>query len=215
MKKQLNVQVDKSNYFDKYDTIQRFAAYYYQIKLIKELQPETLLEIGIGNKTVFDYLKRCGINNTSCDFDRELNPDVIADIRDLPFEDNSFETVMACEVLEHIPWEDLDKALSEIYRVCNRYVLITLPYSSIKFEFIARLPFLDKKLPSRVLRLYMRIPLIFLPLKFKKLHYWEIGRKHYPIRKIRKKLKQYFRIMKEVVPIMNINHHFFVLEKKQ
>lgn len=44
--------------------------------------------------------------------------DVKADIRNLPFEDNSFDVVFCNHVLEHI--EDDRKAMSEIYRVMRK-----------------------------------------------------------------------------------------------
>lgn len=42
---------------------------------------------------------------------------------DLPFKDGYFDLVFTAGVLIHIPLEDLAAALSEIYRVSNRYIL--------------------------------------------------------------------------------------------
>lgn len=59
-----------------------------------------------------------------------LNPTkefVVADIRALPFPDRHVDTVMVCDVLEHIPWEDVPKALREARRVARQKVLITVP----------------------------------------------------------------------------------------
>jgi len=45
-------------------------------------------------------------------------------------------------------------------------------------------------------------------------HYWEIGRKGFPIRKVRTKIKEAgFKIVREEVPILNAYHQFFILEK--
>lgn len=41
---------------------------------------------------------------------------------DIPFEDNSFDVVMTNTVLIHIHPNDLPGALSEIHRVCRRYI---------------------------------------------------------------------------------------------
>ncbi len=43
----------------------------------------------------------------------------------LPFSDNSFDTVLCSEVLEHL--DDTRRAVNELKRVARRYVLITVP----------------------------------------------------------------------------------------
>jgi 2-polyprenyl-3-methyl-5-hydroxy-6-metoxy-1,4-benzoquinol methylase len=47
-----------------------------------------------------------------------------------PFEDNFFDIVTACEILEHLDNPDLDKGLSELHRVLRLggRVFITTPY---------------------------------------------------------------------------------------
>ena len=44
-------------------------------------------------------------------------------------------------------------------------------------------------------------------------HYWEIGKRGYPARRIRAVLVRYGAIRKEFVPFENQYHHFFVIEK--
>lgn len=53
--------------------------------------------------------------------------DVKADICDLPFEDNSFDTILCNHVLEHIP--DDTKAMQELYRVLkpNGMAILQIP----------------------------------------------------------------------------------------
>ena len=47
-----------------------------------------------------------------------VHPDVVADIRSLPFDDNSARAVYCGHVLEHLSWDvDLPLALSEVARV--------------------------------------------------------------------------------------------------
>ncbi|MCK4624969.1 MAG: methyltransferase domain-containing protein, partial [Phycisphaerae bacterium] len=50
-------------------------------------------------------------------------------IYEIPFEDNSFETVLCSEVLEHL--DDPDKGLHELLRVSSRWVLISVPREPI------------------------------------------------------------------------------------
>ncbi len=213
MPKNFDVQVPKEHYLEDYDDVKRFIAYFYQIDLVRKLKPDRVLEIGVGNKTVSNYLKQNGIKLDTCDFDKDLNPDYVADIRDLPFDDKCYDVVMACEVLEHIPWKDLDKALSELQRTSKKYVLISIPYSSTGFELILKFPFVRTIIKRPFLDLFFRIPFSFVPIKSRQ-HHWEMGRKNYPIKKIRDAIKKYFKIVKEVRPIIHSYHHFFILEKK-
>lgn len=48
-----------------------------------------------------------------------------ADLENLPFQDSSFDIIVADNVLEHLP--DFDKGLAEIKRVTNKKALIILP----------------------------------------------------------------------------------------
>ena len=44
-------------------------------------------------------------------------PEVVADIRDMPFPDNYFEEVLMSHILEHLQHDDVVGALREVYRV--------------------------------------------------------------------------------------------------
>jgi len=213
--KGFGIQVPKKHYFEKYDDVMRFISYFYQVDLVKKLKSDKVLEVGIGNKTTANYLKQNGIKIDTCDFDKELEPDYVADIRDLPFENDSYDVVLAFEVLEHIPWRDVDKALKELHRVSKKYVIISIPYSSAGFELLLKFPLINKIFKRPFLELFFRIPYFFRSIKFSGEHHWEMGRKGYPKRKIRNTLEKYFVILKEIRPILNHYHYFFVLEKKQ
>lgn len=52
-------------------------------------------------------------------------PIVKGDINALPYEDNSFDTVVGAEILEHLPNPGL--GLSELFRVSRGHVILTLP----------------------------------------------------------------------------------------
>lgn len=51
----------------------------------------------------------------------------VGNARKLPIEDGAFDTVMLPDILEHILWEDVPKALKEARRVARQKVLITVP----------------------------------------------------------------------------------------
>lgn len=210
----MKVQVNKEHYFKNYDTLPRFISYFYQVDLVKKLEPKKILEIGVGNKTVSNYLKNRGYDITTCDFDKDLKPDIIADIRNLPFKKNSYDLITAYEILEHIPYKDAKKCLKSLSEISKKYVIVSLPYSSIYFEFILRFPLIKKIFKKFSLNFFFRIPLFFKKIEFKGEHYWEIGRRGYSLNKIRKEIKKYFKIEKEVRPILNDYHYFFVLKSK-
>ena len=103
----MNIQVPIEHYFKKsYDTKARFISYWHQIDEIVQFNPTTILEIGIGNGFVSDYLKKRSYYIKTIDIDERLNPDYIGNVLNLPFDDNSFQVVSCCEVLEHIPYEN-------------------------------------------------------------------------------------------------------------
>ncbi|RKY08092.1 MAG: methyltransferase type 11 [Planctomycetota bacterium] len=201
-----------SPYGSNYDNFARFISYFYQIDLVRSLKPKNLLEVGIGNKTVSNYLKDRNMAVTTCDIDSGLNPDYIADIRKLPFEDNSYDVVMACEIIEHLPWDQLDEILTELHRVTSKYVLISVPYLSIYFELAIKFPMFNKIFNKPCIDLFFRVPFVRFK-KFSKSHCWEIGTRGCSLKRLRSQMENHFQIEKEVRPILNPKHYFFVLTK--
>lgn len=60
---------------------------------------------------------------------RGTNRDGVAGVLTaMPFGDESFDLVLACEVIEHVHPNVLPEVLREIQRVARKYVLITVPY---------------------------------------------------------------------------------------
>lgn len=202
----------KEYYYKNYDDVMRFISYFCQIDSTIRFHPKTILEVGIGNKTVCNYLRQFGYDVIACDLNKTLGPDEIADIRNLPFGDNKFDVVLACQVLEHIPFGDVPIALSELRRVSKKIVIISIPCSYFWAEFILNInvPFFYKQIHTS-----LSIPFFIREFKKNDEHYWEMGRKNYSKRKIRKLLNKYFTIKKEFRPILNPYHYFFVLEKRE
>lgn len=218
----MDPQVKKEHYFrKKYDDLSRFISYFYQVDLIREIEKLRnleienfkILEIGKGNGTVSDYLKKLGYVLTTADIDPALKPDIVADVRHLPVKDSEFDLAMACEVLEHLPFEDFEKTLEELKRVSKKYILISLPYRSTGFEAVFKFPFVRTIFRMPFLDWFLRIPLKFGGIKVSGQHYWEIDCWQYSLGKVKKVIKRHFRIIKEVAPVLNHYHQFFLLEK--
>lgn len=49
-----------------------------------------------------------------------------ADLLDMPFQDNSFDLTLCVNVLHHVHESDLARALSELARITNRYLVIEI-----------------------------------------------------------------------------------------
>jgi ubiquinone/menaquinone biosynthesis C-methylase UbiE len=179
-----------------------------------KLKPERVLEVGIGNGTVSNYLRNAGLNIKTCDINPNLKPGVVSDIRKLPFDEKSFDLVMACEILEHIPFEDFEKALSELYKVSRKYVLISIPYITFHLDFALKIPKLRKILKKDFVRLFLGFPLFFYKRKPFGGHFWEMGTKGYSKKRVMAILNKNFKILKEESPLLNSYHYFFLLEKK-
>lgn len=200
-------QVNRDHYrFEQYSHLDRWASYYYQLKLLLEGGPKNVLEIGVGDKVLKNYLiENTDIKYTAIDIDKDLKPDVVGDVRHLPFADNSFDTVCAFEVLEHIPFESFEQALKEMKRVSKKNVLISLPHFGPPIQLYVKLPFIKFSFS-------FKIPVHKRHI-FNGQHYWEIGKKGYSLKKIKKIMGSIFVIKKDFIPFTNQYHHFFVLKK--
>ena len=204
------------NYYStkKYNHLKRFIAYYYQFSSILDLKPKTVLEVGSGSNITAELLRKSGIEVSVSDIDKQVNPDIVSDVRDIKAPDNNYDVVAAFQILEHIPFDELDKALSELSRVSKKYAVISVPYKSTGFEFVLMIPFMRTLFKKDFLDFHIRWPLKFHGFEKSGQHYWEIDSKDFKLKKVRKELEKHFTIKKEFSPALNKFHHFFILEKK-
>jgi len=191
-----------------------FKSYYYQVKFITELKPESILEVGIGNKTLNNYLKQHRLSVTACDYEETLNPDVIADVRNLPFKDNEFDVVCAFQIIEHIPWKDVPKALAELQRVSKKNVIFSIPYTPVSIEMVIKSSIIKRLFGAWTFNIFINLAFITREWKYDGVHYWEMGKKNYPRNKVRNLVRKYFNILQEKRVDLSYQY-FFVLEKKR
>lgn len=203
----MKAQVEKSHYnFESYIDKGRFASYYYQLKYIREIKPESFLEIGTGTGILKKLIPE-KIKYFNIDISKELKPDVIATVEHLPFKDDAFKLIGCFQVLEHLPFDKFPALLEEIKRVSSKYALISLPYANHKFRLEITLP------KSKRMDLKIIIPMFYKKHKFDGQHYWEIGKKDYPVKKITAILGRTFKVISIFTPAENTYHTFFLLEK--
>jgi len=197
---------DFSSYVSKY----RYNSYWHQLDETLKSQPKTVLEIGVGSSVTSSYLKHLGIDVVTLDIEHELNPTICGSVSDLPFADNSIDTVVCCQVLEHLPFELFKKCLSELHRVCKNTLVLSLPDKTPGISIILRMPnFLFKDFS-------FYIPwAIREPIKEVKEHHWEIGRRGYPAKRIKECIGQLpFNLETSYRVPEYPYHHFFIAKTK-
>ena len=207
---------NESRYFSGYLGHERWLSYVHQISVVADLNPCSIIEIGVG-PGVKGMMARATFPEcqyTAVDIDPALGPDVSADVRRLPFADDSFEVGYCCQVLEHIPYADFLVGLSELRRICGCRVVISLPDVTPFLYLRARPPSSRRILPW----LWKGISLpSFLPKPHNfddhGQHYWEIGKRGYSLRRILDDIRtlqwhdvRHFRMIERSY------WHFFVLD---
>lgn len=206
----MKIQVEPDHYFDiSYDSKERIISYWHQAKEIIDLKPDHVLEIGIGNGFVSQYLKNRKINIMTLDIDKRLKPDFSGSILDIPFSDESFDIVASYEVLEHLPYDDVKKALSEIYRVSKKHAILSLPDCTLYYKIcicIPKIGMVNKLIPLPRLKAPQHV--------FDGEHHWEIGKAGYPLNKILNEIqKTGFNIESTYRLFENPYHRYFILKK--
>lgn len=202
-------QVNKEHYdFGKYVTMNRWASYFTQLKETIALKPTSVLEVGVGDGIFGLCLKsQTDIAYQSLDIAPDLKPDIVGKINSIPLPDNSVDCVVAFEVLEHIPFEEVPKAIVEMMRVTRKNVIVSMPHFGPPIKFVLKLPFL------REIRLSFKIP--YHPKHvWNGEHYWEIGKKDTPPHLVKKVLSTHGKLLKDFLLFDNQYHHFYILEKK-
>ncbi len=187
---------------------ERWVSYSLQIKLISEFVAKgEILEIGVGNKIVADFLSK-KYKLTTVDINPDLKPDIIASVNNLiSLVDRKFDASLCFEVLEHLPYSEFKNCLSELRRVSRSYVLLSLPYWGYTFGFKIKIPVLGEwvfKFKVTSLKKH----------QFNGQHYWELGKKGYQLRRIKKDIiDSDFKIVKSFWDLDDPYHYYFVLMK--
>jgi ubiquinone/menaquinone biosynthesis C-methylase UbiE len=143
-----------------------------------------ILDIGVGNGLIFPYLRNKNIDYTGLDISLKMleqsierakreglrfHP-VLGNVLKLPFESNSFNSVICTDTLHHLEPSKLFMALEEIIRVTNKNGQIIIEIKNSFNLLLCLIYWLESKRKS--LPLYPINPLLIIKfLKEKKLLY--------------------------------------------
>ncbi len=204
-------------YFEDYDDRRMWMSYWHQLNEVFKTGGEKILVVGVGNKTVPNYLKTISeysphknLEVTTADIDENLNPDHVCDVAELSetFENEKYDTILCAEVLEHLPFEKFEESLEELYKVSKKWVILSVPYAGENIRLSLELPDgirkdLSIKMPEKKEH------------EYDGWHQWEVGKKDYSKKKIIDILENRFGIARSFIPPENLYHLFFVLKKKK
>lgn len=174
-------QVKVSHYdFESYMYKGRWVSIWHQLdEILRDSRPKRVLEIGGGIGLLKKVAAVYNVSIETVDIDPELNPDHVASVIELPFDDKSYDVCCAFQVLEHLPFEQSLKAFGELVRVAKHRVILSLPDAKKVWRYKFHIP----KLAS--LDLLIPVPRISSQLhKFDGQHYWEIGTKGFSVREV-------------------------------
>ena len=139
-------QVVTGNTYDKYGSTnpieQKMMAGFLRSldRMLDGLAPTRILEVGVGEGEISERLRQrfptaelAGLDLPDLDLSAEWHQRgvaaIFADATALPFADDTFDLVLAIEVLEHVPRPE--RALAEIARVSTGPLIASVPFEPI------------------------------------------------------------------------------------
>ena len=194
----------------RYNSKARWLSYWYQVSEILEASPENVLVIGKGSgvtENTIQSLSNNKIHIVTLDINYAVNSDVVGEVAGLPFRNDSFDAIICCQVLEHIPYEKLALALSEMHRVARKRVVLSLPQGRKHLKIAIDAPLLGER------RVILKNPVTKRQCSSKQ-HYWEIGRgvSH---KEVVRQISRIFDIEKEYLNEISCDQRFFILKRKK
>jgi hypothetical protein len=194
---------------DQYFSMRQLCTFAHQLNHIWTMKPTSAIEIGLGNGFVSSYLKRAGVPITTVDINPALVPDICAPLHQVRGQlDGMRDLVICCEVLEHMPLEELDANLDHLKSLGSR-LFLTLPNSYRTFGFggLINLPKLGGKVLDLNCSIPSRHPLPGGP------HFWEVGHSRACSRAaIVERLQTRYSSVKSGRFELNPNHIYFICQ---
>lgn len=194
-----------------YFSNEQFESFSEQLRLVHSLNRQNILEIGIGNGIVADFLRKAGFNVTTVDINPNLSPDIVGSVTDLKdiLQNTKFDVILCAEVLEHLPFDQFEQVISNMAETTREYAILTLPRCQkviFDIQFSIKVP----KLPCIKKGLFLSVPSSNTIPE----HHWELNSsKATKLKKIEVILQKYFKIVDSGRFRFRSYHHYFILRK--
>lgn len=109
--------------------------------LVKEGRSKKILDLGCGEGALVEELHRQGYDIMGADSSYESNLVLRREITNTGFADNDFNIVLCLDVLEHLSFDEQEKAVDEIKRILKSdgTLVLTLPnlaHFASRFSFL-------------------------------------------------------------------------------
>jgi len=205
----MQTQVSQEHFFTKeYLNKERFLALREQLLVCLETNGNSFLEIGPGPNLLTPLLKQFGKSTTTLDISDELKPDIVGDLFHIPCDADTFDVSCAFQVLEHILFDKLSLALSEMNRVSKGKVIFSVPdHAGLKRpQFRVLLNAWGREIK------YEHLKRIYSDISNPAQHCWEIGCRGIDIHCLMDSInKANLHCLKHYIPCTYF--HFFVCER--
>lgn len=202
--------------FDKKLDIQNWYRYFFIFRALIAHQSKRVIEIGPGEGTLKKLFAPYAERYDTIDVNPRLSPTYVSDVRDkISGIDSAYTCVIAADILEHIPFHDLPRALKNIHSYLEKdgVALITIPHRASHFLFMT---------PTNIPHAF-RIPTGFLSFgsfyrRFIKRkiwidpdHEWEIGDGHHTTNDVAEMMKSAGFTIEKIEKLIYVD--FFILKR--
>ena len=113
-----------------YNDKRRWISYYHQTRLIMEKKPKSVLEIGVGEHTLEDILKRKGIKYEGMDLERKTTYKGNI-VNWVPKKD--YDIICCFQTLEHIELKQAKEVIKRLRKYC-KWLIISIPQNTFHLE---------------------------------------------------------------------------------
>jgi len=205
----------------KFLTDAHFFSYYLQMRKIKALNVETVLEVGPGENFIQEYMKSLGIEYDTMDIIPESNPTYLSSLENFELSCLKFKYDLVCsfQMLEHSEYSNFSSNLEKLRKMSTKYVFLSLPYSCNKFSIKVNIQLGQNKIFSKMLQLIFptnkanRVYREEYKTEFPwAVHHWEIGRKGYLKKKVMNDIRASGLKIIDTFHSENAFHYFILAE---
>jgi hypothetical protein len=124
----------------RYYSEKRIGHQWLQVHLLKDLQVESVLEIGPNLGLVTALLENAGFRPTTLDIRPPQDPNsraphIQADLLEVaPERLAGFDAILCCETLEHLPWASVGPVLARLRAAAPRHLVVSVPYQGFQLD---------------------------------------------------------------------------------